>query len=134
MGIFGGNLAARRLNDPLNVRLIFSRMKKTDVLTPIWACVLWLALPLIWNYFFDVPYIFADARGLQSTRINGPLLFCVFCWALILSVPKFRTPSAAHGAGGFILAMAFFLSYFSEFAHTAGYALIAPAGWLLKAK
>lgn len=93
-------------------------MRKDSPLWPIWLAVLWIAVPLVWSSIFTGEYFFSDARGLQKAEISGPILFAIVCWAILLTVPKFRTKKNICAAGGFLLAVGFFLSYYSGFEHT----------------
>lgn len=108
--------------EPFDAPLAPPSSDKTVVLT-VWAAVLWLLSPLAWNAFTSAPYPLPGARGLQEPTVGLPILIAVACWALALSFRRLHIPALIHGAGGFLLALGFMLSYFSTFEHTAGYAL-----------
>lgn len=107
-------------------------MQKVTAPLTLWIAVLWLSLPLAWGHFSDAPYFLDNTRGLQNPAISVPFLVCILCWAIALSIPALRTPAAIHGAGGFLLAVAFVLSYFNEFANTAGFAFLPLGMGLLR--
>lgn len=106
-------------------------MNKNSPLWPIWLAVLWIAAPLCWRSIFTSDYVFYGAHGLQKAEISGPILAMIFCWALLLSVRKFRVQRYICGAGGFLLATSFFLAYYKGFEHTGWLVLSSVGFWLL---
>ena len=106
--------------------------RKDSPLWPIWLAVLWIALPLFWHSVFASDYFVYGARGLQNGETSGPILFAIVCWAILLSVPKFRIQKNICAAGGFLLAVSFFLVYYNEFEHTGGLPLCFLGLWLLR--
>lgn len=98
----------------------------------IWLLVIWFAVPLAWGSFTAAPYFLHGAKGLQASEITAPILFVLSCWAIALSIPQTRSPLLAHAAGGFVLGLAFFLSYYQGFENTAGFAIIPLALALMR--
>ena len=108
-------------------------IKDISILIKIWVCVLWFFLPLIWDSIFQIPYL-PGARGLQSPEIGAPFLISTTVWAIILSIPKSRNAISVYAAGGFLIAVGFFLMYFSIFANTGYQIPFLLGAYLLKEK
>jgi hypothetical protein len=106
-------------------------MNKSSPLWPIWLAVLWVAAPLFWGSLFKSEYFLYGAHGLQKADISAPILFAIICWAILLSVPRFRIQRYICAAGGFLLAISFFFAYYKGFEHTGWLTLTILGNWLL---
>lgn len=107
-------------------------MNKYSPLWPIWLAVLWVAAPLFWGSIFTSEYFLYGAHGLQKADISAPILFAIICWAILLSVPRFRIQRYICAAGGFLVGIGFFLMYFEGFEHTGGLVLSSLGFGLLR--
>lgn len=95
-----------------------------SILLIAWGLTIFVWLPPIWFYFFQTDYFLGNFRGLQNFKVSAPFLLIIFCWAILLSVPKTRTRKIIIGAGSSFMSLGFLLIYYEIFHHTGGFVIL----------
>jgi len=95
-----------------------------SILITVWCLTLLVWLPPIWFHFFQSEYFLGNFRGLQDFRVSAPFLLIIFCWAILLTVPKTRTRKNVIGAGSSLMSMGFVLIYYEMFRHSGGFVIL----------
>lgn len=94
------------------------------ILLTVWGLTLLVWLPPIWFHFFQTDFFLENFRGLQDFKVSAPFLLIIFCWAILLTVPKTRTRKNVIGAGSSLMSMGFLLIYYEMFRHSGGFVIL----------
>lgn len=105
--------------------------KTRSILSIVWGLTIFVWLPVVWHYFFQTAFFPLGAYGLRDFWDSVYYLLLVLAWAVILSIPKYRTEKNIVGAASSFLTLGLLLQTYASLSLAASFIFLLAGAALL---